>query len=399
MGAAEEGFLETDVGGFDAGDYAVGVNADEGDDDGSPAFDFRFEELAAGAEFVVCEFIGTRGGSPDDVGDAEAEVEEERSFEGGEESRRESASVEGGPKSVAGAAKVAADGGGVEAGVDTGEEDNEVFGGEVGDEFVMRGEDLGFGGFPGRDYFQSHRRFAANTLRNRGSVARRCQEENWVINQSGCNILYNAVLNHAENSHMAHKPRCIIVTGRPGSGKSTLSKELGKLLCMPVISRDEIKEGYVNTFGVRHDELPGDSNGVATETFFETVSFLLARKVSLIAEAAFQHPAWESRMDSLTVVASVCFVICSVDGETAAQRHLQRGLNDPKREFYHGDKRVAVFRERGILEPAGEYRCRRLICRRWRCRHSMGICLRWMRFAILWPRLVVVGCIRSGDLN
>jgi hypothetical protein len=30
-------------------------------------------------------------------------------------------------------------------------------------------------------------------------------------------------------------------------------------------------------------------------------------------------------------------------------------LNDPNREFYHGDKRVAVYRERGILEPPSDY--------------------------------------------
>ncbi len=154
---------------------------------------------------------------------------------------------------------------------------------------------------------------------------------------------------------MPDKPQCIIVTGRPGAGKSTLSKELAKLLFMPVISRDEVKEGFVNTFGVRHDELPPDSNRVATEIFFDTVSFLLARKISLIIEAAFQHHVWQSRMDALTTVARVCFVICSLDSEIAAHRHLHRGLNNPKREFYHGDKRVAVYREQGILEPAGDY--------------------------------------------
>jgi hypothetical protein len=56
--------------------------------------------------------------------------------------------VEGGPEAVAGAAEVAADGGGVEAEVDAGEEDDEVFGDEIRDELVARGEDLGFGGFP-----------------------------------------------------------------------------------------------------------------------------------------------------------------------------------------------------------------------------------------------------------
>ena len=30
---------------------------------------------------------------------------------------------------------------------------------------------------------------------------------------------------------------------------------------MPVISRDEIKEGYVNSYGVKHDQLPPDTNG------------------------------------------------------------------------------------------------------------------------------------------
>jgi len=136
---------------------------------------------------------------------------------------------------------------------------------------------------------------------------------------------------------MSEKPKCIIITGRPGSGKSTLSKELAKLLNTPVISRDEIKEGYVNTFGICHDELPPDSNRIVTGTFFDTVEFLLASKVSLIAEAAFQHSVWQSKMDALTSAAKVCIVICSVESETAAHRYLQRGLNDPNREFYHGD--------------------------------------------------------------
>jgi hypothetical protein len=43
---------------------------------------------------------------------------------------------------------VAANGGGVEAGVDAGEEDYEVLGGEIRDRLVVRSEELGFGGFP-----------------------------------------------------------------------------------------------------------------------------------------------------------------------------------------------------------------------------------------------------------
>src|SRR5580700_2763253 len=149
MAAAEEVLLEADAGIFYAGDDAVGSDADEGDDGGAPAFDLGFEALAPGAKFSVGQLIGAGGGAFDDVGDAEFEVEKEGSFEGGEETRGEAAAVECGPEAVAGASEVAVDGGGVQAGVDAGEEDDEVFGGEIRDGLVVRGEELGFGGFPG----------------------------------------------------------------------------------------------------------------------------------------------------------------------------------------------------------------------------------------------------------
>src|ERR1700730_14345009 len=127
VAAAEEVLLEADAGVFYAGDDAVGSDADEGDDGGAPAFDFGFEALAAGAKFVVGEFIGAGGGAFDDVGDAEFEVEKEGFFEGGEEARGEAAAVQGGPEAVAGATEVAADRGGVEAGGDGGKEDGGGF--------------------------------------------------------------------------------------------------------------------------------------------------------------------------------------------------------------------------------------------------------------------------------
>ena len=148
VAAAEGDLLEADAGVLDAGDDAVGTDADEGDDGGTPAFDFGFEALAAGAKFVVGQFIGASGGAFDDVGDAKFEVEKEGILKRGEEAWREAAIVKGGPKTVAGAAEVPADGGRVKAGVDTGEQNNEVFRDEIRDALVACGEKLHFGGFP-----------------------------------------------------------------------------------------------------------------------------------------------------------------------------------------------------------------------------------------------------------
>src|SRR5436190_7359795 len=125
---------------------------------------------------------------------------------------------------------------------------------------------------------------------------------------------------------MNDKPKCIIVAGRAGSGKTTLSKKLGQRLWMPVISRDEIKEGYVNTYGLKHDQLPPKTNGMVTGLFFDIVDRYLASNVSIIIEAAFQHHVWEPRMPRVLKLAHVSILLCSVDAEVAAKRHLDRGL-------------------------------------------------------------------------
>jgi len=124
---------------------------------------------------------------------------------------------------------------------------------------------------------------------------------------------------------------------------------------MPVISRDEIKEGYVNTFGVKHDQLPSDTDSFVSGFFFDNVCQYLANKVSVVIEAAFQHAVWEWRMPEILELSHPYIIVCSVDEETAAQRHLQRGLANPRREFYHNDKRVSLYRAIGEIGTPQPY--------------------------------------------
>ena len=154
---------------------------------------------------------------------------------------------------------------------------------------------------------------------------------------------------------MNNKPKCIIVTGRAGAGKTTLSKKLGRRLWMPVISRDEIKEGYVNTFGVKHDQLPPDTDRFVTSFFFDVVCQYLTNKVSVVIEAAFQHAVWEWRMPQILELSQPYIILCSIDAKTAGQRHLQRGLANPRREFYHDDKRVSLYRTTGEIGTPQPY--------------------------------------------
>lgn len=150
-------------------------------------------------------------------------------------------------------------------------------------------------------------------------------------------------------------PYCIIVTGRPGSGKTTLAKTLGTSLRLPVISRDELKEGYVVSTGSLHDALPDDTNWKATDTFFRTTRLLLESGVSTVVEAAFQHKLWAMAIPDWMRFSHTRIILCAPDPDVCAKRHLERGLEDPRRERFHGDTSVRVFRETGEVSGPGEY--------------------------------------------
>ena len=150
------------------------------------------------------------------------------------------------------------------------------------------------------------------------------------------------------------KPYLLVVTGRPGSGKTTFAKTLGSEFCMPVISRDEMKEGYVHTLGKSHAELPPETNRIATDIFFDTLMGLIDHHVSVIAEAAFQHAIWSYMLEHFQEKARIYLLICKLDEKIALNRYINRGLGSPLREYFHGDDGVNMAKN-GIRPNVSPY--------------------------------------------
>lgn len=131
-------------------------------------------------------------------------------------------------------------------------------------------------------------------------------------------------------------PTLVVLTGRPASGKTTLANALARVIRCPMISRDSIKEGLVNTLqknGVSENAMNGYVYGV----YFDTLDRLLRSHITLVTEAAFQHKVWHPKLTAFGQIATLKLICCDIDVEIAKARFIERGIDDPNRAKFHDD--------------------------------------------------------------
>ena len=153
---------------------------------------------------------------------------------------------------------------------------------------------------------------------------------------------------------MSNKPLLLVVTGRPGSGKTTLAHLLAREICCPVISRDEVKEGYCVTHNSDHTQLPSDTNRNIYEAYFDVLATLINQQISVVAEAAFQDKLWKPKLTNLMQSCEIRIVRCIVDPLVARKRAIERGLQNPRRERFHRDFAVHAAKK-GLDVPIGNF--------------------------------------------
>ena len=145
----------------------------------------------------------------------------------------------------------------------------------------------------------------------------------------------------------------VVVSGPPGTGKTTLAHRVAAAIGCPAICRDEIKEGMAHaTPGFEPG--PGDPLTMRTlSTFFDVIGLLVGRGTTVVAEAAFQDRLWHPGLTPLVGRADVRILHCSVPADVALARINARSTSDPSR-LVHEDAQIspeARLRTHNAFQP------------------------------------------------
>ena len=122
------------------------------------------------------------------------------------------------------------------------------------------------------------------------------------------------------------RPLAVLVTGAPGSGKTTLGTRLGRELRVPFLARDDVRGGLFCTAGAWGDgpvAVPPAAD--ADEAFLAMAEAFAARGISCVLEHAVRRTRpWV--LDRLTAAADVVVVRTSCDG--AMDRFVERAAQE-----------------------------------------------------------------------
>lgn len=125
------------------------------------------------------------------------------------------------------------------------------------------------------------------------------------------------------------KPLLVIVSGAPGSGKTTLAAVLARELRLPVLGKDAIKETLAESLGTPGTLAQAQALGGASFTLLAAVAgWMLGGGAGVILEANYRRGRSEPELRPLLVGAAGRLIQCEADPETILARYAARAGTD-----------------------------------------------------------------------
>jgi len=122
------------------------------------------------------------------------------------------------------------------------------------------------------------------------------------------------------------KSNILIVSGRPGSGKTTLSRKIASTLSCPLVSRDDIYGGVALSHLIEEGDYLSEDDTHKRKTFdvfFSTIQYYSSKGVFIVAESAFQDHMWRNGLGS-AVKSTFKVIHCEIEASLARKRVYER---------------------------------------------------------------------------